>query len=66
MFAVCFKLLLISFTDLGIDIQDDMGRHEVGYVEDVTKTPIKSDGKTVTGCNFRAAFRINKVCDRSV
>lgn len=38
-----------------------MGRHEVGYVDDVTKTPIKGNGRQVAGCNFRASFRINKV-----
>ena len=42
---------------LGVDIQDDMGRHEVGYVEDVLKTPINEN----KGCRFRASFRVNKV-----
>ena len=44
---------------LGVDIQDDMGRHEVGYVEDVLKTPINEN----KGCRFRASFRVNKVSD---
>ncbi|RWS15749.1 endoplasmic reticulum-Golgi intermediate compartment protein 1-like protein, partial [Dinothrombium tinctorium] len=42
---------------LGLDIQDDMGRHEVGFVENTEKTPIE-DGK---GCLFVAKFYINKV-----
>eukprot|EP00096_Caligus_rogercresseyi_P009569 TRINITY_DN326_c0_g1_i4.p1 TRINITY_DN326_c0_g1~~TRINITY_DN326_c0_g1_i4.p1 ORF type:complete len:291 (-),score=99.04 TRINITY_DN326_c0_g1_i4:457-1329(-) len=42
---------------LGIDIQDDMGRHEVGFVENTAKTPIY-DG---AGCLFEAHFHINKV-----
>lgn len=43
---------------LGIDIQDDMGRHEVGFVENTVKTPIGTDGE---GCLFEARFHINKV-----
>lgn len=42
---------------LGIDIQDDMGRHEVGFVENTVKTPIM-EGE---GCLFEARFHINKV-----
>ena len=49
--------MAVLFLDLGIDIQDDMGRHEVGHVEDVIKTPIPE----TDGCKFVAAFRINKV-----
>jgi len=41
---------------LGIDIQDDQGRHEVGFVENTIKTPIGDDG-----CLFEAKFLINKV-----
>jgi hypothetical protein len=43
---------------LGIDIQDDMGRHEVGFVENTVKTPL---GKDQEGCLFEARFQINKV-----
>ena len=43
--------------DLGLDIQDDMGRHEVGFVDNVERTPI-NDG---AGCRFQAKFKINKV-----
>jgi len=42
---------------VGLDIQDDMGRHEVGFVDNTEKTPI-SDGE---GCLFHASFQINKV-----
>ena len=43
---------------LGIDIQDDMGRHEVGFVENTVKTPV---GNNQEGCLFEARFQINKV-----
>ena len=43
---------------LGIDIQDDMGRHEVGFVENTVKTPV---GNNNEGCLFEARFHINKV-----
>ena len=43
---------------LGIDIQDDMGRHEVGFVENTVKTPLGLEGE---GCLFEARFHINKV-----
>ena len=43
---------------LGIDIQDDMGRHEVGFVENTVKTPMGNENE---GCLFEARFNINKV-----
>jgi len=43
---------------LGIDIQDDMGRHEVGFVENTVKTPLGNENE---GCLFEARFNINKV-----
>ena len=43
---------------LGIDIQDDQGRHEVGFVENTVKTPLGPEGE---GCLFEARFFINKV-----
>lgn len=43
---------------IGIDIQDDQGRHEVGFVENTVKTPIGSDEE---GCLFEARFQVNKV-----
>ncbi|XP_072177725.1 endoplasmic reticulum-Golgi intermediate compartment protein 1-like [Diadema setosum] len=42
---------------VGLDIQDDMGRHEVGYVDNTNKEPI-NDKK---GCRFYSDFTINKV-----
>ncbi|XP_023326552.1 endoplasmic reticulum-Golgi intermediate compartment protein 1 [Eurytemora carolleeae] len=41
---------------LGIDIQDDQGRHEVGFIENTVKTPLGD-----TGCLFEAKFQVNKV-----
>ena len=43
---------------MGIDIQDDKGRHEVGFVENTIKTPL---GANEEGCLFEARFHINKV-----
>ena len=54
-FSSCFRL---KCEYLGIDIQDDMGRHEVGFVENTVKTPIGTDEE---GCLFEARFHINKV-----
>jgi len=42
---------------LGMDIQDSMGRHEVGLVENTDKVPV-NDGK---GCLFTSSFQISKV-----
>lgn len=42
---------------VGLDIQDEMGRHDVGAVEQTEKTPINANA----GCNFHGAFHINKV-----
>lgn len=41
---------------VGLDIQDDLGRHEVGFVENTVKNPLGDDG-----CIFEANFLINKV-----
>jgi len=38
---------------LGIDIQDDQGRHEVGLVENTVKTPLGIDQE---GCLFEARW----------
>lgn len=42
---------------LGLDIQDDMGRHEVGFIDNVEKEEIEEG----SACRFRAKFKINKV-----
>ena len=47
---------------MGLDIQDDLGRHEVGFVENVDKQPIE-DG---AGCRFSANFKVNKVRHHSI
>ncbi|XP_076054131.1 endoplasmic reticulum-Golgi intermediate compartment protein 1-like [Oratosquilla oratoria] len=41
---------------VGLDIQDDLGRHEVGFVENTVKAPVGDDG-----CLFEANFLVNKV-----
>jgi len=41
---------------VGLDIQDDLGRHEVGFVEDTEKVPLP-----VGGCRFEGKFFVNKV-----
>lgn len=45
------------FLVVGIDIQDDLGRHEVGFIDNTLKTP-DNDGK---GCRINASFSINRV-----
>jgi len=42
---------------IGLDIQDDLGRHEVGFVDDTVKTPINEN----KGCRLEAKFNVNKV-----
>jgi hypothetical protein len=42
---------------LGLDIQDDLGRHEVGSLEAARKLDI-NDAK---GCRMRVSFKLNKV-----
>ncbi|WKY16545.1 hypothetical protein Q1695_001306 [Nippostrongylus brasiliensis] len=41
---------------LGVDIQDENGRHEVGFVDKTEKIPLENDG-----CRFKSKFEINKV-----
>lgn len=45
------------YSAVGLDIQDDMGRHEVGFVENSEKNEI-NDG---AGCMFISHFMINRV-----
>jgi len=42
---------------IGLDIQDSMGRHDVGFVENTNKVPINQGN----GCIFTSSFRIAKV-----
>ncbi|XGW32439.1 hypothetical protein V3C99_017186 [Haemonchus contortus] len=41
---------------LGVDIQDENGRHEVGFIDRTEKIPLEDDG-----CRFKSKFEINKV-----
>lgn len=54
------QIIIVSLlpTVLGLDIQDEMGRHEVGFVENILKTPLGTDEE---GCRFEGRFYINKV-----
>lgn len=42
---------------VGLDIQDEMGRHEVGHIENSMKVPLNNG----YGCRFEGEFSINKV-----
>uniref|UniRef100_A0A0M3JSR8 Endoplasmic reticulum-Golgi intermediate compartment protein 1 n=1 Tax=Anisakis simplex TaxID=6269 RepID=A0A0M3JSR8_ANISI len=46
----------LSCEYVGIDIQDENGRHEVGFIKDIAKEPTAENG-----CRFEANFEINKV-----
>lgn len=46
----------LSCDVVGLDIQDDLGRHEVGFVENTEKIPFGD-----SGCQFNGRFYINKV-----
>lgn len=56
--VVCHGSLFVCiFLDLGLDMQDSSGRHEVGAAENVTRLPVNND----EGCHFKARFKINRV-----
>ncbi|XP_023392914.1 endoplasmic reticulum-Golgi intermediate compartment protein 1 [Pteropus vampyrus] len=42
---------------VGLDIQDEMGRHEVGHIDNSMKIPLNGGA----GCRFEGQFSINKV-----
>lgn len=42
---------------VGLDIQDEMGRHEVGHIDNSMKVPLNNGA----GCRFEGQFSINKV-----
>uniref|UniRef100_A0A0R3QV60 Endoplasmic reticulum-Golgi intermediate compartment protein 1 n=1 Tax=Brugia timori TaxID=42155 RepID=A0A0R3QV60_9BILA len=50
------SLPYLSCYYIGIDIQDDNGRHEVGFVRNTEKIPIGT-----SGCRFEGKFDISKV-----
>ncbi|VDD87026.1 unnamed protein product [Enterobius vermicularis] len=54
--TVNVSLPFLSCEYIGVDIQDENGRHEVGFVHNTEKFPIGD-----SGCRFEAAFEINKV-----
>ncbi|KAJ6668012.1 hypothetical protein lerEdw1_016333 [Lerista edwardsae] len=41
---------------IGLDIQDEMGRHEVGHIDNSMKIPLNNGD----GCRFEGRFSINK------
>lgn len=45
---------------VGLDIQDEMGRHEVGHIENSMKVALNNGH----GCRFEGEFSINKVRKR--
>uniref|UniRef100_A0A0R3RY80 Endoplasmic reticulum-Golgi intermediate compartment protein 1 n=1 Tax=Elaeophora elaphi TaxID=1147741 RepID=A0A0R3RY80_9BILA len=49
------SLPYLSCYYIGIDIQDDNGRHEVGFIHNTEKVPIGTDG-----CRFEGKFEISK------
>lgn len=44
-------------SDVGIDIQDDLGRHEVGFHDNTLKIPDNNG----LGCRINASFTIARV-----
>lgn len=61
-----YYLVLLNLTpcwpviDLGLDIQDDMGRHEVGFQDNTQKFEVNGGN----GCRMESHFLINKVMIR--
>lgn len=47
----------MTLSVVGLDIQDEMGRHEVGHIENSIKIPLNQGG----GCRFEGEFIIKKV-----
>lgn len=52
-----FCLLPPTPAVVGLDIQDEMGRHEVGHIDNSMKIPLNNGD----GCRFEGHFSINKV-----
>lgn len=51
------SIMNIGCDYVGIDIQDDLGRHEVGFIDNTLKSP-ENNG---VGCRINASFKINRV-----
>lgn len=56
---VSVTLLSLPPAVVGLDIQDEMGRHEVGHIDNSMKIPLNNG----VGCRFEGQFSINKVGD---
>lgn len=56
---VFVTLLSLPPAVVGLDIQDEMGRHEVGHIDNSMKIPLNNG----VGCRFEGQFSINKVGD---
>lgn len=54
---VCYIFNDRVFSVVGLDIQDEMGRHEVGHIDNSMKIPLNQGD----GCRFEGEFTINKV-----
>ena len=55
-------LCLLVSSVVGLDIQDEMGRHEVGHIDNSMKIPLNQGD----GCRFEGEFVINKVRPRHI
>ena len=56
-FSVFVTRLSLAVAVVGLDIQDEMGRHEVGHIDNSMKIPLNNGA----GCRFEGQFSINKV-----
>lgn len=57
-YLVLLSLIFCGFViDLGLDIQDDMGRYEVGFQDNIQKFEVNGG----SGCRMEFYFFINKV-----
>lgn len=50
-------MCLFVVSVVGLDIQDEMGRHEVGHIDNSMKVSLNHGD----GCRFEGEFTINKV-----
>lgn len=56
-FVLIFVSSPLTHAVVGLDIQDEMGRHEVGHIDNSMKIPLNNGD----GCRFEGHFSINKV-----
>lgn len=50
-------VFIVFLIVVGLDIQDEMGRHEVGHIDNSMKISLNQGA----GCRFEGEFSINKV-----